>query len=143
MSLARARLWQLPRLLAILWADTRQAPLARRRDEDAWALGKLIVRGKVHVWREAGRVRAFIARDGVRIHALYTEPQWRGRGAGARLVREAMDAIERLELWTAQANAGARRFYAGQGFREIRLTGGEGNDEGVPDVLMKWERPSR
>lgn len=143
MSLARARLWQLPRLLGILWADTRAGPNARRRDEDAWALAKLVARGKVQAWREAGRVRAFIARDGVRIHALYTEPQWRGRGAGARLVSDAMEAIERLELWTAQANADARRFYARLGFFEARLTNGEGNDEGVPDVLMKWERQGR
>ena len=143
MSLTRARLWQLPRLLAILWAGTRAGPVARRHDEDIWALAKLVVQGKVQVWREAGKVRAFIARDGVRIHALYTEPQWRGRGAGAQLVREAMDTIEWLELWTAQANAGARRFYGAQGFREMRLTQGEGNDEGVPDVFMKWERQRR
>ena len=143
MSLTRAGVWQLPRLLCILWAGTRVGPVARRRHEDASVLAKLVMQGKVHVWREAGRVRAFVVRDGERIHALYTEPQWRGRGAGARLVREAMEAIDRLELWTAQANHGARRFYTGLGFKDVRLTEGEGNDEGVPDVHMKWERQDR
>ena len=40
-------------------------------------------------------------------------------------------------LWTFVANAPARRFYAREGFVEVRRTGGE-NEEGLPDVLLKW-----
>ena len=142
MSVARAHLWHLPRLLGILWAGTRgQGPVARRRDEDARALGKLIVQGKVQLWRRQGRARAFLARDGMRIHALYTSPEWRGCGGGAALLGCAQDQVGRLELYAAETNGGARQFYARHGFREVSRGHGAGNDEGVPDILMRWERP--
>jgi GNAT superfamily N-acetyltransferase len=143
-SVAQAHIWHLPRLLQILWAATRACgPVAGRRDEDARALGKLVLQGKVTVWRARGRVRAFLARDGVRLHALYTCPKWRGRGAGRALVKAAQKQSERLELYTAEANEGARGFYAAQGFREVRRGHGQGNDEGMPDIFMTWERLER
>lgn len=144
MSVARAQIWHLPRLLKILWAGTRgQGPVARRRDEDARAMAKLILQGKVQLWQRGGRARAFLARDGMRIHALYTCPDWRGQGGGGALVSRAQDEIERLELYAAEHNGGARQFYARHGFREVLRGHGAGNDEGVPDILMKWERPMR
>lgn len=142
MSVARAHLWHLPRLLKILWAGTRgQGPVGRRRDEDVRALGQLILRGKVQLWRREGRARAFLVRDGRRIHALYTSPDWRGRGGGAALVRQAQQESGRLELYAAEQNAAARQFYLRHGFREVSRGHGAGNDEGVPDILMTWERP--
>jgi hypothetical protein len=44
-------------------------------------------------------------------------------------------------LWTFVANAGARRFYAREGFVEARRTEGE-NEEGLPDVLLTWRAPA-
>jgi putative acetyltransferase len=46
---------------------------------------------------------------------------------------------DRLSLWTFQANEGARRFYAREGFAEVRMTEGD-NEEGLPDVLLEWVR---
>lgn len=144
MSVARAQIWHLPALLGILWASTRaNGPVARARHEDALALGKLVLQGKVLLWRKQARARAFLARDGVRLHALYASPEWRGQGAGAALLATAQCEIERLELYTAEANCGARQFYAYHGFREVRHGVGAGNDEGVPDIFMTWERQRR
>jgi hypothetical protein len=46
-----------------------------------------------------------------------------------------------LELWTFQANQGARRFYERHGFEAIELTDGSGNEERTPDVRYAWRAP--
>lgn len=135
-----ARLWQVPSLLGVLWAFTRQTdwlPCVRSRWTDAELMVRIIRRGWVRQWRSA----AFIARDGARIHGLYVHPALRGRGLGAALIRDAKADADRLELWVLARNAAARRFYAAQGFAEvICCPQGMGNDEGLPDILMVWER---
>lgn len=140
MSVARARLWQLPALLQVLWAFTRRTdwlPCARSRWMDAALMARIIRRG--WVWHWGGR--AFIARDGARIHALYVHPSMRGRGLGTALLGMAKAQSDRLELWVLARNGPARRFYAAQGFVEvICCPGGMGNDEHLPDILMIWER---
>ena len=47
-------------------------------------------------------------------------------------------AAGHLTLWTFQANDGARRFYAREGFREVEFTDGAGNAEKLPDVRLEW-----
>ena len=70
---------------------------------------------------------------------LYLAPEARGRGVGAALVEAAKARRpEGLTLWTFVANAGARRFYAREGFVEVGRTEGE-NEEGLPDVLLGVE----
>lgn len=141
MTVRRARLWHVPKLVQILWSGTRsQSPTTRRRSDDIWLMVKLCWRRQITLVSAGGKVRAFLARDGARVHALYTEPRWRNHGAGATLLGSAQDTTARLELWCAQSNVGARRFYAANGFYEAAETAGEGNDDGLPDVLMKWER---
>ncbi|MGY4337908.1 GNAT superfamily N-acetyltransferase [Bradyrhizobium sp. LM2.9] len=49
-------------------------------------------------------------RDGW-IEQLYVLPALQGRGVGTELLDVAKHACERLELWTFQRNALARRFY--------------------------------
>ena len=63
----------------------------------------------------------------------------RGRGIGKALLDHAKSGRGQLELWTFEANTGARRFYGREGFREVLRTEGE-NEEGLPDVLMRWKR---
>jgi hypothetical protein len=46
-----------------------------------------------------------------------------------------------VRLWTFQRNTRSRLFYALQGFREVRRTDGQGNEEREPDVLLEWRRP--
>lgn len=135
---ARATLWHMPRLLAVLWAFTRGTawlPRTRPRWVDAYLMGRIIRRGWVrHV---AGA--AFIARDGARIHALYVHPVRRGQGLGRALLDDAKSGCTRLELWVLARNTAARRFYAAQGFEEVLCGRGMGNDENLPDILMVWE----
>ena len=53
--------------------------------------------------------------------AMWTEPAWRGRGVGGRVlehvVRWARTRRLATELWVADANLGARRLYERHGFR--------------------------
>jgi hypothetical protein len=51
-----------------------------------------------------------------------------------------METQSRLELWTFQRNANARRFYETHGFRCARLTDGRDNEEHEPDALYEWTR---
>jgi GNAT superfamily N-acetyltransferase len=140
---APARLRHLPRLAGILWAHQRESdwlPRVRSRGADLGAMARIIRRGWVRQLPGAHGPAGFIARDGSVIYALYVHPRARGQGTGRRLVDEAKAATDRLELWTAQANTAARRFYRAQGFVEVAATDGQGNDENLPDVLCVWQR---
>ena len=89
-------------------------------------------------------VVSFLARQDEEIRLLYTHPDFIGRGAGSLLLEAAKKTeVAALELWCFQANLRARRFYETRGFRPIRFTDGERNEEMTPDVLYRWERPTR
>ena len=84
---------------------------------------------------------AFLARDKAEVRLLHTHPDFLGEGAGSLLLEAAKGAADGvLELWCFQANMRARRFYAARGFRPIRFTDGEGNEERLPDVRYRWRR---
>ncbi len=135
----RARLWHLPRLARILWAANPRQD-RRARLDDLRVLARLLLRGQItHVPGRFGP-RGFLARDGVRIHALYTHPHARRQGIGRHLLRHAQHQSPRLELWTAQDNHPARSLYAAHGFYPVALTYGQGNDEGQPDMRLIWQR---
>ena len=82
----------------------------------------------------------FLARQDGELDALYLAPHARGKGLGKALLDEAKAAEEMLTLWAFQANVGARRFYAREGFVEAFMTNGDGNVEGLKDVRLVWER---
>lgn len=53
---------------------------------------------------------------------------------GAALLAVARRELgDRLQLWTFEANTGARRFYERHGFSAVEQTDGD-NEEGAPDV---------
>jgi putative acetyltransferase len=54
------------------------------------------------------------------------------------LLQMAKDGNARLDLWTFQANAQARRFYEHRGFRLVELTDGSANEEETPDARYRW-----
>lgn len=135
----RARLWHLPRLARILWSAAPR-DTHRERLSDLATLARLVRRGQItHVPGRLGP-RGFLARDGIRIHALYTHPKARRQGIGSRLLGHAKRSAPRLELWTAQDNEPARAFYAAHGFYPGALGFGQGNDEGQPDMRLIWQR---
>ncbi|MCU9837624.1 GNAT family N-acetyltransferase [Ruegeria sp. WL0004] len=120
--------------------DTDWMPLLHCRDETVMFCGVMIARGWVTVAVLHGRVAGFIARDGGEICSLYLARKAQGRGLGARLLQQAQHSAEQLELWTFQANVGARRFYERHGFRETQRTDGSRNDERLPDIRYEWSR---
>jgi GNAT superfamily N-acetyltransferase len=85
---------------------------------------------------------AFLARAGDEVRQLYTRPDRIGQGAGTQLIEAAKaSGVAALELWCFQANTRARRFYEARGFHAIRMTDGRDNQERMPDVRYRWERP--
>lgn len=107
------------------------------REEDRQFGANLIE--KTDVWvADHGGVLGFIACRNNTVEALYVHTDHRGQGVGTELLKMAMNRFDDLGLWTFQANAGARRFYARNGFVEGEMTDGERNDENLPDVHMRW-----
>lgn len=78
-------------------------------------------------------------RDGW-VEQLYVLPIAQGQGAGTELLDVAKSACERLELWTFQRSAPARRFYEARGFRLVEETDGARNEEREPDARYLWTR---
>jgi ribosomal protein S18 acetylase RimI-like enzyme len=74
------------------------------------------------------------------IDQLYVLPEAQGQGAGSALLQVAKSSFDRLQLFTFQRNARARRFYEARGFRLVEETDGAGNEEKEPDALYLWTR---
>jgi GNAT superfamily N-acetyltransferase len=83
-------------------------------------------------------VVGYAVQDDVEVTALFVAKGARQRGVGAALLDHLKQGSDRLQLWTFVANEGARRFYAREGFVEVRRTAGD-NEEGLPDVLLEWK----
>lgn len=115
-------------------------PRIHTRAEDIRFCGMMIDAGDVTVAEVDGTVRGFLAMRDADLNSLYVAGYAQGLGVGKALLDHAKDGADTLELWTFQANAGARRFYAREGFAEVELTDGAGNDEKLPDVRLVWER---
>ncbi|WP_415921262.1 GNAT family N-acetyltransferase [Tateyamaria sp. SN6-1] len=126
-------------ILSAFAEGTRWMPRLHTRAETISFTGSMIERGWVEVAEQDGQVLGFIARDGADVHALYVAPDRCGCGIGAALLHRAQDAVDRLNLWTFEANTGAQRFYARHGFSEVRRTDGD-NEEGLPDILLRWQK---
>ena len=92
------------------------------------------------VTRDNGAACGFLTRNGEDIPALYVADHARGRGLGKALLDDAKTGTPALTLWTFEANARARAFYAREGFTELTRTDGARNDEGLPDIRLGWTR---
>jgi GNAT superfamily N-acetyltransferase len=110
-------------------------------DEDRWFYRER-VSPACRVW---GRfdddvLSGIIAFRGGWIEQLYVLPGAQGRGVGTELLNVAKGACGRLELWTFQRNARARRFYEARGFALVEQTDGARNEEREPDARYLWMR---
>ncbi|MDA5093339.1 GNAT family N-acetyltransferase [Aliiroseovarius sp. KMU-50] len=119
-------------------AATPWMPRLHSRASEKYFARMLVERSWVHVARHDGRVLGFLARDNTMIHALYLSPAARGNGIGKALLDHAKTASGTLVLYTFVANEAAQRFYLREGFIEVARTGGQGNDEGLPDIRYEW-----
>jgi hypothetical protein len=54
------------------------------------------------------------------------------------LLDVAKRASQRLQLWTFQRSARARRFYEARSFALVEQTDGAGNEEKEPDARYLW-----
>lgn len=122
-------------------------PRLYSRAEELSFAGLMVDHGWVKVAEPDGTGRGiagFMALDAGFIHALYVSQEQRGQGVGQALLDHAKADASGLELNTFQANAGAQRFYAREGFREVGRGDGRGqgsvNDEGLPDIRLIWKR---
>ena len=91
-----------------------------------------------------GSVVAFAIHGRGWLHHLYVDPGFQGRGIGAALLARVVAALpDGFDLWTFQANAGARRFYDRHGLTCVELTDGAANEERVPDARYRWRPPAQ
>ena len=116
-------------------------PVLHTVEEDRRFIENIILECEVIVAEGDPGIVSFLALNGEEIRLLYSHPDFIGSGAGSLL----LDAVKKssvaaLELWCFQANERARRFYEERGFRAVRFTDGQDNEEKVPDVRYRWER---
>jgi len=119
---------------------TAWMPRIHSRAQDIAHAARMIDLGRVHVAEQEGAIVGFYALNGEDMDALYVAAANRGQGVGAALLRHAQDAVDRLALWTFQANSGAQRFYLRQGFAEVQRSDGSNSDEKLPDIKYEWQR---
>jgi GNAT superfamily N-acetyltransferase len=146
-TLRRATSCDADAIANVHWASFRLLtflPMLHTLEENRHFIAKLILNEcEVTVAEDERGIVAFLARQGEEVRLLYTRPDRIGMGAGTQLIDAGKaSGISALELWCFQANARARRFYEARGFHAIRFTDGADNEERMPDVRYRWERPS-
>ncbi len=136
-ALAVADLWLLSRRASI-----PQIPPPVHSDDEVRAWFQHVVfpsQDDVWVTEASGHLVALMVLGQEWIEQLYVHPAWNSRGLGSQLVELAKRERTRLDLWTFQSNAGARRFYERHGFIAEAMTDGD-NEEGAPDIRYHWQR---
>jgi ribosomal protein S18 acetylase RimI-like enzyme len=94
---------------------------------------------EVLVADDGGRVVGFEALGDEVLEHLYVHPAAPGHGLGTRLLVAAKELRPTgLRLWVFQRNEGARRFFERHGFRCLRSSAGEENEEPGPDAFYEW-----
>ena len=89
------------------------------------------------VAREGGRPLGFLGAEGGRLEMLFLEPEERGRGLGAALVRYGLRAYGLTEVTVNEQNPAARGFYEHLGFRTVRRTPLDEQGRPYPLLYMK------
>lgn len=137
------------RSAADLWLRARRASVPQipppvHSDDEVRAYFETVLFPSQELWVVAsqGQLVALMALGGDWLEQLYVDPAWTGGGLGSRLVDLAKQRRAALDLWTFQANLGARNFYERHGFLVVATTEGD-NEEGAPDVRYHWQRPGQ
>ncbi len=131
--------------MATVWLRSRRAsipaiPTPANTDAEvrAWLADVVLPTREVWVADEDGTVLALLVLDEGCVDQLYVDPVRVGQGIGRELLALAKQRRPTgLELWTFQANAGARRFYERHGFVATDTTAGD-NEERAPDIRYAW-----
>lgn len=137
--------------MADVWLRSRHAsvpanpaPVHRDHEVRGWFADVVLPTKDTWVAEVDGAVMALLVLEGGWVDQLHVDPTLTGEGLGSRLIEVAKaEQPDGLDLWTFQANTGARRFYGRHGFVEVARTDGD-NEEGAPDIRFAWrERRDR
>ncbi len=114
-------------------------PKLHSAEEDREFVRELIADKETWVAERNGRIVGFACIDGGWLEQLYVHPARHNTGTGTKLFQHVThEHPNGFQLWTFQANAGARRFYERHGCALVKLTDGSGNEEKTPDALYVW-----
>lgn len=108
-------------------------------DEDKAFVAKFIANAETWLATSEDMIVGLVCLEGNRLAHLYVHPEYHNRGIGsALLARVRVQRPDGFDLWTFQANAGARRFYERHGCTAVEFTDGSRNEEKLPDVRYAW-----
>ena len=114
-------------------------PKLHSDEEDRLFVRRFIVEEETWIALRDGRVIGLACIEGDRLAHLYVDPTHHNRGAGTALLnRVKAERPTGFDLWTFQANTGARRFYERHGLTAVECTDGSRNEEQLPDVRYAW-----
>jgi GNAT superfamily N-acetyltransferase len=121
-------------------AETAAVPQLHTAEEHRTFVADFIARSETWIAVVDARIAGLAAIEGDWLMQLYIHPDFQAAGIGsALLARVKQERPRGFQLWTFQANAGARRFYERQGCKPVEFTDGSGNEEKTPDVRYEWK----
>jgi RimJ/RimL family protein N-acetyltransferase len=121
----------------------RFVPKIHSDEEDRGFVRGLIANKECWVAVRDGRILGLACLHNGWLEQLYVDPAHHNTGVGTLLLQRATrEHPEGFQLWTFQANAGARRFYERHGCTAVEFTDGSGNEEKTPDVRYEWRPPA-
>jgi GNAT superfamily N-acetyltransferase len=124
------------------FASMTFVPKLHTADEDRAFVRNLIDTKETWVAEREGHITGLACIDGGWLEQLYVDPTRHNSGTGSKLFNRLTEQHPiGFQLWTFQANAGARRFYERHGCALVRLTDGADNEEKTPDALYVWPAP--
>lgn len=106
-------------------------------DDRGFFTEKIRPRNDIWVAERDWRIVGFIAVEPGWVNQLYVAVDAQRTGVGSALLDHAKSLMDDIRLHTFQSNAGARAFYARQGFEEVAF-GISNPPEHEPDVLLRW-----
>ncbi|MBZ0288374.1 MAG: acetyltransferase [Anaerolineae bacterium] len=89
---------------------------------------------------EAGAVAGFMIAGEGKVEALFLHPDWRGQGAGRRLLQHAIEELGATELDVNEQNAQALGFYRHMGFEVVGRSELDSTSKPYPILHMRLGR---
>jgi len=127
------------RVFTASFASMTFVPKMHSSEEDRAFVRQQIADKEVWVAEHGDRILGLACWYDGWLEQLYVDPAHHNSGTGTALLTHVKKEHPKgLQLWTFQANAGARRFYERHGFVAVEFTDGSGNEENTPDVRYVW-----
>ena len=115
------------------------APKLHSDEEDRAYIAERIAEDETWLAVVDGRVLGLACLKDDWLMQLHVDPARQNRGVGTALLhRVKAERPAGFQLWTFQANTGARRFYERHGCTPVEFTDGSANEERLPDVRYRW-----